>query len=108
MYVAFLALVVQIANLVCNKKLDGVTAVRDESDRDGMRIVVELRRAANATVVLNNLYMRTRLQTTFPGHMLAIVDGGTKPERLNLKRALQLFIDFRFVSSYYYGIVTNA
>ena len=85
----------RIANLVSNKKIDGVTAVRDESDRDGMRIVVELRRATNARVVLNNLYMRTRLQTAFPGHIIAIVDGGTKPERLTLKRALQLFINFR-------------
>lgn len=68
--------------------------MRDESDRDGMRVVVELRRGANAEVVVNNLYKQTSLQTTFPWNMVALVD--KTPQTLNLKQFLEHFLDFRF------------
>jgi len=83
--------------MVADKKIEGISAIRDESDREGLRVVVELRRGADPEVVRNNLYIRTALQSTFSADMLAIVDGGTKPERLSLRRALELFIDFRCV-----------
>ncbi|MBS4027651.1 MAG: DNA gyrase subunit A, partial [Ignavibacteriales bacterium] len=67
--------------------------VNDESDRDGMRLVIDLKRDANASVVMNNLFQHTQLQTTFGVNMLAIVDG--RPEVLSLKKALQYFIKFR-------------
>ncbi len=86
-------LIEQIAELVRNKKIIGVSDLRDESDRDGMRIVIELRRDANPSVLLNQLYKRTQMQTTFGAIMLALVDG--VPKVLNLKEILQHFVDHR-------------
>lgn len=79
-------LIEKIAELVRDKKIDGITDLRDESDRDGLRVVIELRRDVNANVVLNNLYKFTTLQTTFGINMLALVDG--HPKVLNLKEIL--------------------
>src|SRR5579859_7797195 len=87
------ALVAKIAELVGDKKLEGIADLRDESDRDGMRIVIELKREAKVFTVLNNLYKHTSLQQTFGVIMLAIVDG--RPVVLSLKQAVQLFIDHR-------------
>jgi len=86
-------LIEQIADLVRNKKIVGISDLRDESDRDGMRIVIELKRDANPNVVLNQLYKRTTMQTTFGAIMLALVDG--IPKVLNLKEMLQHFVDHR-------------
>src|SRR6202795_2433197 len=86
-------LVAKIAELVSDRKLEGIADLRDESDRQGMRIVIELKRDARTFTVLNNLYKHTTLQTTFGVIMLAIVDG--RPVILSLKQALQLFIDHR-------------
>jgi DNA gyrase subunit A len=83
----------QIADGVRNKKITDVTALRDESDRDGMRIVIELKRDVNPTVVLNQLYRRTQMQATFGVIMLALVDGA--PKVLNLKEILQHFVEHR-------------
>ncbi|MEM9772389.1 MAG: DNA gyrase subunit A, partial [Cyanobacteria bacterium P01_D01_bin.73] len=69
------ALIERIADLVNDKKLDGISDIRDESDRDGMRVVIELKRDAYPQVVLNNLYKQTPLQTNFGANMLALVDG---------------------------------
>ncbi len=87
------ALVAKIADLVSERKLEGIADLRDESDRNGMRIVIELKREAQVFTVLNNLYKHTPLQATFGVIMLAIVDG--RPVVLSLKQALQLFIDHR-------------
>ena len=87
------ALVAKIAELVSERRLEGIADLRDESDRQGMRIVIELKREAKVFTVLNNLYKHTQLQTTFGVIMLAIVDG--RPVVLSLKQALQLFIDHR-------------
>jgi DNA gyrase subunit A len=86
-------LVAKIAELVADRKLDGIADLRDESDRQGMRIVIELKREARPFTVLNNLYKHTALQQTFGVIMLAIVDG--RPLILSLKRMLELFIDHR-------------
>src|SRR5205809_860978 len=87
------SLVAKIAELVAERKLEGIADLRDESDRNGMRIVIELKREAHVFSVLNNLYKHTTLQTTFGVIMLAIVDG--RPVVLSLKQALQLFIEHR-------------
>ncbi|HXL79091.1 MAG TPA: DNA topoisomerase (ATP-hydrolyzing), partial [Candidatus Eisenbacteria bacterium] len=87
------SLVAKIAELVSDRKLEGIADLRDESDRQGMRIVIELKREAQVFSVLNNLYKHTSLQQTFGVIMLAIVDG--RPVVLSLKQALQLFIDHR-------------
>jgi DNA gyrase subunit A len=87
------SLVAKIAELVSDRKLEGIADLRDESDRQGMRIVIELKREAQIFSVLNNLYKHTALQQTFGVIMLAIVDG--RPVVLSLKQALQLFIDHR-------------
>jgi len=87
------ALVAKIAELVSDRKLEGIADLRDESDRQGMRVVIELKREAKVFTVLNNLYKHTQLQTTFGVIMLAIVDG--RPVVLSLKQALQLFVDHR-------------
>ncbi|GGK33596.1 DNA gyrase subunit A [Caldalkalibacillus thermarum] len=84
-------LIEKIAELVREKKIDGITDLRDESDRNGMRVVIELRRDINANVVLNNLYKHTALQTTFGINMLALVDG--EPKVLNLKQVLKYYLD---------------
>ncbi len=86
-------LIEQMAELVNDKKIDGVGDLRDESDREGMRIVVELKRDAVAEIVVNQLYKHTALQESFGVNMLAIVDG--KPKLLNLKEALKAFVDHR-------------
>jgi DNA gyrase subunit A len=88
-----LTLIEKIAELVRDKKLDDVSSVNDESDRDGMRIVIDLKRDANASVVLNNLYKQTQMQTTFGIIMLALVDG--RPQTLQLKDMLNHFIEHR-------------
>ncbi|MFH1406436.1 MAG: DNA gyrase subunit A [Candidatus Omnitrophota bacterium] len=82
-----------IANLVNAKKIDGITDLRDESDKDGMRMVIELRRDANAQIVLNQLYKHTQLSTTFGVIMLALVDGS--PRVLNLKQLIEKHIEHR-------------
>src|SRR6266581_3379725 len=87
------ALVAKIAELVSERKLEGIADLRDESDRQGMRMVIELKREAQVFSVLNNLYKHTALQQTFGVIMLAIVEG--RPVVLSLKQALQLFIDHR-------------
>ena len=83
----------RIAELVQDKKIEGISDVRDESDRDGMRIVIDLKRGEQPEVILNNLYKHTQLQETFGMIMLAIVHG--QPRTLPLIDALQLFIDHR-------------
>jgi DNA gyrase subunit A len=87
------ALIERIAELVNDKKLDGIADIRDESDRDGMRIVIELKRDAYPKVVLNNLYKQTPIQANFGANMLALVNG--EPQILALKQFLQVFLDFR-------------
>ncbi|HVR16830.1 MAG TPA: DNA gyrase subunit A, partial [Candidatus Limnocylindrales bacterium] len=86
-------LIEQIADLVNDKKIEGIGDLRDESDREGMRIVIELKRDAVAEIVINQLYKHTALQDSFGVNMLAIVDG--KPKLLNLKEALKAFLDHR-------------
>ena len=86
-------LIEKIAELVRDKKIEDISGVNDESDRDGMRIVVDLKRDANASVVLNNLYKQTQMQTTFGIIMLALVDG--RPQVLQLKDTLNHFIEHR-------------
>ena len=83
-------LIEKIAELVRDKKIDGITMVRDESDREGMRICIELRRDANANVILNQLYKHTQLQDTFGVIMLALVDG--EPRILSLPEALNVYL----------------
>src|SRR5436309_64482 len=87
------ALVAKIAELAQERRVEGIADLRDESDRQGMRVVIELKREAKVFTVLNNLYKHTSLQQTFGVIMLAIVDG--RPVVLSLKQALQLFIDHR-------------
>ncbi|GIO24000.1 DNA gyrase subunit A [Oceanobacillus sp. J11TS1] len=88
-------LIEKIAELVRDKKIDGITDLRDESDRNGMRVVMELRRDANANVVLNNLYKHTSLQTTFGINMLALVDG--RPKVLTIKQCLEYYLEHQKV-----------
>ncbi len=89
-------LIEKIADMVNEKRLEGIADIRDESDRDGMRIVIELKRDAYPRVVLNNLYKQTPLQANFGANMLALVNG--KPEILTLKKFLEVFLDFRVES----------
>jgi DNA gyrase subunit A len=86
-------MVERIAELVREKKIEGVADLRDESDRDGFRVVIELKREAVPDVVLNQLYRFTPLQTNFPANMLALDQG--RPQTMNLKDLLTLFIAFR-------------
>jgi DNA gyrase subunit A len=88
-------LVEKIAELVRDKKIDGITDLRDESDRNGMRIYIEVRRDANANVLLNNLYKQTSLQTSFGINTLALVGG--QPKVLNLKQCLVHYLDHQVV-----------
>ena len=81
------------ADLVRDKRLEGIADIRDESDRTGMRVVFELKRDGNDQVILNNLYKATALQSSFPVNMLAIVDG--RPVLLTLRHALKVFIEHR-------------
>ncbi|KAK4590453.1 hypothetical protein RGQ29_020843 [Quercus rubra] len=87
------ALVEKIAELVENKSLDGISDIRDESDRSGMRIVIELKRGSDPSIVLNNLYRLTSLQSGFSCNMVGILDG--QPKLMGLKELLQAFLDFR-------------
>lgn len=87
------ALIEKIAEMVNEKRLEGIADIRDESDRDGMRIVIELKRDAYPRVVLNNLYKQTPLQANFGANMLALVNEA--PQLLSLKQFLNVFLDFR-------------
>lgn len=87
------ALIEKIAELVNEKRLEGIADIRDESDRNGMRIVIELKRDAYPRVVLNNLYKQTPIQANFGANMLALVN--REPHLLTLKQFLQVFVDFR-------------
>lgn len=86
-------LIERIAELVKEKKIEGITALRDESDKEGMRIVIEIRRGEIVDVVLNNLFAQTQMQVTFGINMVALVDG--RPALLNLKQVLEAFIRHR-------------
>ena len=86
-------LIERIAELVKEKKIEGITELRDESDKDGLRVVIELRRGEMGDVVLNNLYAQTGLQSVFGINMVALVDG--QPKILNLKQILEAFIRHR-------------
>lgn len=86
-------LITKIAELVNEKILEGIVDLRDESDRNGIRIVIELKKDSNREVILNNLFKKTPLQTSFGGHILALV--GQQPATLSLKNLLLLFIQFR-------------
>jgi len=88
-------LIEKIAELVRDKRLDGITDLRDESDRKGMRVVIEVRKDANANVLLNNLYKQTAMQTSFGINLLALVDG--QPKVLNLKQCLTYYLDHQVV-----------
>jgi DNA gyrase subunit A len=87
------SLLERIAELVRDKKLDGISDIRDESDKSGMRVVIELKRNEVPEVVLNNLYKQTQLQDTFGMNMVALVDG--QPKLLNLKQMLECFLSHR-------------
>jgi DNA gyrase subunit A len=87
------ALVQRIADLAKSKKLEGITELRDESDRQGIRIVIELRKGSQPEQVLNNLFKHTPMQSAFSANMLALVDG--QPKVLSLKTALQQYVNFR-------------
>ncbi len=87
------SMIERIAELVNEKKLDDIADIRDESDRDGLRIVVDLKREANAEVILNNLYKHTQMQTTFGVIMLALVEG--RPKVLMLKDMIEKFVAHR-------------
>ncbi|MDF1820558.1 MAG: DNA gyrase subunit A [Alcanivoracaceae bacterium] len=86
-------LIEKIAELVKEKRIEGITELRDESDKDGMRIVIEVRKGDNAEVILNNLYSQTQLESVFGINMVALVDG--QPRTLNLKEMLEAFIRHR-------------
>ena len=87
------SLVMKIAELIKAKKLEGVSEVRDESDRKGMRVVLELRKGASSSLILNNLYKQTQLRSSFSVNMIALVDG--TPQILNLKQSINHYISFR-------------
>ena len=86
-------LIERIAELVKEKKIEGITELRDESDKDGLRVVIELRRGEIGDVVLNNLYAQTQLQSVFGINMVALIDG--QPKILNLKEILEAFVRHR-------------
>ncbi|MBT9519330.1 MAG: DNA gyrase subunit A [Dechloromonas sp.] len=87
------SLIEKIAELVNEKKIDGISDIRDESDKSGMRVVIELKRGEVGEVILNNLYKQTQLQDTFGMNMVALVDG--QPRLLNLKQMLECFLSHR-------------
>lgn len=87
------SMIEKIAELVREKRVEGISDIRDESDRDGMRVVIELRRDAVADVVLNQLYRFSQLQSSFGANLVALTGG--RPEQLNLKDFIRLFTDFR-------------
>lgn len=86
-------LIEKIAELVKEKKLEGISELRDESDKDGMRIYIEVKRGESAEVVLNNLYSQTQMESVFGINMVALVDG--RPQLLNLKQILEAFVRHR-------------
>lgn len=86
-------LIEKIAELVKDKKIEGITELRDESDKDGLRVVIEVRKGDNAEVILNNLYTQTQLESVFGINTVALVDG--QPRTLNLKELLEAFIRHR-------------
>lgn len=86
-------LVERIAELVKEKKLEGITGLRDESDKQGMRVVIELRRGENTDVIINNLYVHTQLQSVFGMNMVALVDG--QPKVLNIRELIDCFLRHR-------------
>ena len=86
-------LLAQIADRVREKRIEGISDIRDESDREGVRVVIEVRREANAEIVLNQLYRSTRLQVLLPVQMLAL--NGGRPEQMGLKAILEAFLAFR-------------
>ena len=86
-------LIEKIADLVREKRIEGISELRDESDKDGMRVVIELRRGESADVVLNNLYKQTPMQTVFGINMVALRDG--RPQLMNLKQVLEAFLSHR-------------
>jgi len=86
-------LIEKIAELVKEKKLEGISELRDESDKDGMRIYIEIKRGESAEVVLNNLYQQTQMESVFGINMVALVDG--RPQLLNIKQILQAFLRHR-------------
>ena len=86
-------LIERIAELVKERKIEGISELRDESDKDGMRIYIEVKKGESAEVVLNNLYQQTQMESTFGINMVAIVDG--RPQTLNLKQLLQIFLRHR-------------
>ena len=86
-------LIEKIAETVNNNIIDGISDLRDESDRNGVRVVIELKRDVDSNVILNQLYKHTLLQTTFNSNMLALNKG--RPEQMNLKDLISSFIDFR-------------
>ncbi|HEV8695115.1 MAG TPA: DNA gyrase subunit A [Lysobacter sp.] len=86
-------LIEKIAELVKEKKLEGISELRDESDKDGMRIFIEIKRGESAEVVLNNLYQQTQMESVFGINMVALVDG--RPQLLNLKQILEAFVRHR-------------
>ena len=86
-------LIEKIAELVKEKKLEGISELRDESDKDGMRIYIEVKRGESAEVVLNNLYSQTQMESVFGINMVALVDG--RPQLLNLKQILEAFLKHR-------------
>ncbi len=86
-------LIEKIAELIRDRKIEGISDLRDESDRDGMRIVIELKRGEIASIILNQLYKHTAMQSTFGVIMLSLVNN--QPQVLNLKQMLQYFLDFR-------------
>lgn len=87
-------LVEKIGELVRDKRIEGISAIRDESDREGMRIVIEVKRDANANVILNQLYKYTQMQESFCANMIAIVNN-TEPRLLNLREILDYYIEFQ-------------
>src|SRR5690606_33974660 len=86
-------LIEKIAELVKEKKIEGISEIRDESDKDGLRVVIEIKRGDMGEVVLNNLYTQTQMETVFGINMVALVD--SQPRLLNLLDPLQLFIRHR-------------
>lgn len=86
-------LIKYIADLVNEKRIDGISNVNDESDRSGMRIVVDVKRGANSSVVLNKLYKLTALQSSFSVNNIALVNG--RPRLLNLKDLIKAFVEHR-------------
>lgn len=86
----------RIAKLVETKELEGIADLRDESDRDGIRVVIDLKRdIQNPNVILNQLYKKALLQSSFPANFVVLSEQGTQPKRLNLIEILSEFIQFR-------------